>query len=244
MNATVTSSCFRLGPAIVALGAFASSAFGQVIVSTATTAPSVNVVSSFAIADAGVAGYQWRNDSTNGRRDLGEVFFPAAALDLKAITLQLQSSSGAGTKEAAFTLTVFRFSALSPAVTVDEVVGSFSGTIPNATYAANTFITFDITGSNVKLQSGATYGFLLSFDEPAATRAMSFQFVNTANATPLGRRLESANGTTFSVSTTSLEFYIQATPTAVPEPSSAALAGGAVALAAGFVVRRRRSLPL
>ena len=69
---------------------------------------------------------------------------------------------------------------------------------------------------------------------------MSFQFVNTANATPFGRRLESANGTTLSVSTTSLEFHIQATPTIVPEPASAAVACGIAALTVGLVSRRRR----
>lgn len=182
----------------------------DVTVTTPLAAPAKNIMMSFEIPDAEAVGYQWRNTPENGRRDIGMAFTPESSFLLEAITLQLQSGAGVGTKSAPFRLLVFKLD-LSTRIMLDEVA-NLSGISPAAVSPANTFLRFDLGADKIPLKAGETYGFLFIFEDQLESRAFSMQAANENMEQPSLRRLESEDGSTLSISRAALEFYLEGTP--------------------------------
>ncbi len=215
-----------------------SSAANSVTVTNAQSTGSV--VASYHPTTTGGYQWKWTDAETGPRRDLGQTFALSTDTLLESITLKLQSGTGVGAKNANFTLTLFAFEALPPtAEKPATVIKTFHDVFPNTTYTANTYLTFDISSANIVLSGSTTvtYGFLLSFDSGAGSRAISFY--SAVNTTESGKRIESANGTTIVVTNTALDYSIQGTA-AVPEPATVAAFLGAIVLATSLLIRRRQ----
>ena len=155
------------------------------------------------------AGRILKRSPAAGRRDIGQIFTADSPFVLDRLTLQLQSGTGVGAKAAPFRLTVFEWDRAAKKIT--RTLGTFEGTMPAVVSPANTYLSFDLGDQKPALEAGATYGFLLSFEEPLDARALSLQSSNENAGQPSVRRVESADGQTLQVSPWVLEFYLQGT---------------------------------
>lgn len=196
-------------PLFFLLTSLSFSVSAEIAVQTSPEPPAKNVQVSFVVPDADALGYQWRNTPALGRRDLGQIFMPETAFTLERITLQLQSGSGVGTKEAPFRLLIFEIDATSRKISRE--LAAFDGTLPAAVSKANTFLTFDLGGRKVDLEARVSYGFLLIFEDPLDSRALSLQSQNENAPKPSTHRVESMDGKILSPSKSSMEFYLEGT---------------------------------
>jgi hypothetical protein len=196
-----------LSLALLAAGTFVLRA--EVTVTAAPNPPTEDVVLMLEVPDSGAIGYQWRHTPAAGRRDIGQIFTADSPFVLDRLTLQLQSGTGVGAKAAPFRLTVFEWDRAAKKIT--RTLGTFEGTMPAVVSPANTYLSFDLGDQKPALEAGATYGFLLSFEEPLDARALSLQSSNENAGQPSVRRVESADGQTLQVSPWVLEFYLQGT---------------------------------
>lgn len=219
-------------------------ASAQVTVSTSTTAPSENLLVSFNTGTS--VGRGWRADSrstitSEQWRDVGQIFVAPEDAVLKSITVVSSSGTDAPARGADFTLTLLSFGT-GFSVSNAEVLGTWSGVTPNpGAIPGGTFFTFNLP--DTQLTAGISYGFLLHFDAMADSRSIPLRFNGGSNVAEFTRHLTRVNQTdgtlgSLTTSTSSLEFYVQATP--IPEPSSSALLVGACALAIGSARRRAR----
>lgn len=220
-------------------------ASAQVVVTTASTAPTDNLLVSFA-TDA-TAGIGWRADSrseitSENWRDVGQLFVSPSDAVLDKITVVTSSGVNAPARGAAFTLTLYSFGT-GFSVANPEIIHTLTGTTPPGAIAGGTFLTFDLP--DVQLTAGVTYGFLLHFDSMADNRSIPLRLNNSSNAFAGGRLLTRVNAGdgipgALGTSTSSLEFYVQTA--AIPEPGSVVLFAGVGALAFLFWSRRPAGL--
>jgi MYXO-CTERM domain-containing protein len=214
----------------------------QVIVSTSATAPTENISNSFVVSDTTNSTWQWRYDTENGYRDLGQRFTAASDGVLDAITVQSYYTGGAGAVDSSFTLTVYSFTNTSSSAAIDQTLLTLTGTLPSDIITTKYFVTFDLPDT-LDLESGVSYGFLLHFDNgPTSNQYISMAMGTSADYTiPEGSYRIENSGTyppsSFTTSqTTSLEYYVQV----IPEPSASTMALAAAAILAVAVLQRRR----
>lgn len=206
----------------------------SVVVTTSLDEP----VDYFASNATGGGGMQWRNDTANGRRDLGQSFYVDSALDLGAVTYRIvgDASVGAGALNAAFTLSIYNVPSASGVPTAGTAISTQSGTMAGLTGTSadfNKYVTFTLDNP-VTLESGKYYAAILSFDNQLANQNIVWSVSGTTAVYPDGLLIKTTDGTTFTTGN-DMVFYV----TAIPEPSQfAALAG---LLLAGFVVYRRKA---
>jgi len=196
---------FRIPSFAIASTLLLASAQAGVSVHASAQPPTKDVAISFIVPDQGAVGYQWRSTADNGRRDLGQTFTPPKDFTLKQITVQLQSGSGVGAKDAPFRLAIFELKGK----VISRTLTTLDGNLPKEISPANTFLSFDLSDENIEFKSGATYGFLFIFEEPADSRALSLQSANVNTEQPTIRRMESVDGTSLTLSKAALEFYLQ-----------------------------------
>jgi hypothetical protein len=217
-------------------------------VATASSAPTTNVVTSFKLSDfsgANDAGFAWRNDpnaSTPSERQLGEVFTASSTYNISAITLKTRASNNSAIMGAAFTVTFYKFaSTASNDLAEGTELFTASGTFTSTSFSSGTFLTFNLDSANLELQSGSTYGFLLSFDDAAAGRSLGLNAITVPSGSSLSnRRIMKEDSSAISgYNLQSLEFYVQGSLSSVPEPQSFALVAGLLGLSAAGCVRRR-----
>lgn len=214
-----------------------------------TVAPATNVTLSLSTANytansSNTIGYGWKGDT---RRDIGQTFTTTSAFTLDKITLQVQFV-GSAAPGASYNLSLYQFPS-SSSLAASSTLGTWSGTLPDATslvptgYSFNSgavgpFLTFDIP--DIALSSGVTYGFVLSFASLTASESMNF-WVKGGGYYANGQQIETGTvgATTFTNSGgNDLLFYIQS----VPEPSSHALISvGAMVVPAWLLLRKRQS---
>lgn len=221
----------------------ATMARATVQISLQASMPDGDILASYAVstpvAPTTLSGLQWRNDTVNGRRDVGESFYAAGALTLEAFGLQVYPTNTvqSGDPGAAVTLSIFQSAS---ATSIGTLYASEGGTFPSATpgTGAGDWLAFDLT--DLSLDGGYYYTMLVSFDVNAASRGLVLADVINSDYTA-GQSWQ-YDGTTYSRSgANDLNFYVQGV-TAAPEPRSMALTllGGAVALLAWVRRRHRR----
>jgi hypothetical protein len=219
-------------------------------VATASSAPTTNVVTSFKLSDftgtgATDAGLAWRNDSNASNpseRQLGEVFTASSTYNISAITLKTRGSNVSAIMGSAFTVTFYEFaSTASNDLANGTKLFTASGTFTSTSFSSGTFLTFNLDSANLQLQSGSTYGFLLSFDEAAAGRSLGLNAITVPSGSSLSNRriMKEDSGAISGYDRQSLEFYVQGSLSSVPEPQSFALVAGLLGLSAAGCVRRR-----
>ncbi len=207
-----------------------SGANAAVLVSMNATAPSTNVEASYATGSP--SGYQWRNNTADGLRDLGQSFLANTSFVMDSFSLQLNGNIQAGVPGAGFTVTLFESVNQS---SIGSVLATEGGVMPSLTVGtgAGQWMTFEI--SNVALTEGNYYTFILSFDTQAANRNQTFNTINPGTFTN-GRAWQTTDGVTYTGLGSDLFFYVQS----IPEPGSVVLVvmGGASVLVSRL--RRRR----
>lgn len=219
-------------------------------VATSSSAPTTDVIASYKLADftnAGAtdSGLAWRNDSNASsptERQLGEVFAATSTQNIGAVTLKTRGSNISATMGAAFTLTFYQFNSNgSTDLANGTVLFTASGAFTETAFGSGTYITFDLSSSNLELQAGSTYGFLLSFDEAAAGRSLAINAITVPSGYSLVDRriLKEDGGAISGYNRQSLEFYVQGM-SSVPEPANFALLVGLSGLTGVACVRRRR----
>lgn len=218
----------------------ALSATAGVTVSLKADAPTTDVIASFVPATP-YAGYQWRNDLDNGLRDLGHSFFAEEDAVLKSFGLLLYGNYQVGTRNADVTINIWEMTAAgnTPTSAGSELVSTQSVTMPVLTGGKDMYIDFAV--DDVDLAGGKYYLFMLSFDDPAASRNLVF-------ASRSGSGYPSGNPVTgmmvddklvyTNMGSLEMAFYVTAT-SQIPEPS-AALWLTPLAVAGVLLVRRRR----
>jgi hypothetical protein len=208
-----------------------------VLVSLDTAAPT----DYFANSTAAAGGIQWRNDTVNGRRDVGQSFFTPTALTLEKFTLQFtaDASPGAGASNAAFTLSLYQVASASAVPTAGTAILTETGVLPTFQSSdMGKYITFDM--ANTALAANSYYALILTFNTQAAAENIIFRISNTPASYPGGQAIISTDGTTFSSYSTGADFVFYAT--AVPEPGTVALA--VVAFVSLVPVLRRKLHPV
>jgi hypothetical protein len=213
-------------------------AAATVLVSVSGSAPASSFASNTTSSGAGL---QWRNDTTNGLRDVGQSFSVATNLSLNAITFQIASNSapGTGVLNAAFNLSIFQVSPNNnTGIPSGAAISVQSGILTGLTATSldwSKYVTFTL-GTSVALTSGNTYAVMLDFTTQAANRNIVFQYNSPSSYVP-GQMIISTNGTSYSLfdSSNRPDFVFYAT--AVPEPSTVVLG----LLGVAFLVLRRRS---
>ncbi|EIP98883.1 PEP-CTERM motif protein [Opitutaceae bacterium TAV1] len=220
-----------------------------VTVSTSTSAPTDNLLISF--SESINAGIAWRADSrdevtSENWRDVGQLFTAPQDATLDAITVVTSSGVNSPARGVSFTLTLYSFGT-SFSTANAEVIQTFTGSTPSGTISSGTFLAFDLP--DVQLTAGITYGFLLHFDAMIDNRSIPLRLNNSSNAFAEGRLLTRVNSYdtdgqlvslgSLSTNTSSLEFYVQATP--IPEPATVAALFGLAVLALGLWRHRARS---
>ena len=208
-------------------------ATAQITVATSTTAPSENLLVSFTSNTN--SGRAWRaNTSADSDqwRDVGQIFVAPEDAILNSITVVTSSGTNAPARGVDFTLTLYSFGTGFSASDA-QVLATWTGVTPDPGSAipGGTYFTFEIP--DTQLAAGVTYGFLLHFDEMADNRTIALRYNGGSNVAENTRhltRINASDGTpgALVVGTSSLEFYVQATP--VPEPASVAFLLGAAAL--------------
>lgn len=205
-----------------------------VLVTTSTVAPS----SSFASSTTQTSGVQWRNDTANGRRDVGQSFQATSNLTLDSVTFRIAADAapGSGAPNASFTLSLYQVNSAG-AFPSSSAILTETGTLTGLTDTSaswNRYVTFDLT--NTVLTSGNYYAVMLAFDSPAAARNLVWQ-VGPSGSYSGGQSIITTDGISYSSfgGGSDLVFYA----TAVPEPTAAAFGLFGVGLVAW---RSRRCL--
>jgi len=218
---------------LLALLISAVSLTASVVVTTSLDEP----VDFFASNSTGGAGLQWRYDTTNGRRDLGQSFYTDSALSLSAVTYRLvgDSTPGAGSLTAAFTLSIYEVPSAAGVPTAGTALSAQSGNMAGLTGTTadfNKYVTFTMD-TPVALEADKYYAAILSFDSQAANQNIVWSVSTNTNVYPDGRLVLTTDGTNYSTGT-DMVFYT----TAIPEPSQTAAIAG-VFLAALVLYRRK-----
>lgn len=204
-----------------ALAFLASAAFSSatVLVSLDSAAPT----DFFASATNAAGGIQWRNDTTNGRRDVGQSFFTPTALTLDKITFQLITDAppGAGASNASFTLSLYQVSSATAVPSSGTAILTDTGTLP-AFQGSDTgkYITFDL--ASTALAANSYYAIMLTFNTQSAAENVTFRISNTPASYTGGQTIISTDGTTFTSYSTGADLVFYAT--AIPEPGTVGLA--------------------
>lgn len=203
--------------ALVALTLFAAEKAQAALVTVGSSAPAA----SFASSTVSAGGLQWRNDTINLRRDVGQSFLASSNVTLDAITFQLASNAtpGSGALNAAFSLSLYQVTSASafpasPAILTES--GSLTG-LTGTTTDFSKYVTFDL--ANTALIAGNYYAVVLTFPSQVANQNVVWQVSNTAASYTSGQAIISTDGTTFSANN-DLVFFATA---AVPEPAAASL---------------------
>ncbi|MDP0495121.1 MAG: hypothetical protein Q7Q73_02835 [Verrucomicrobiota bacterium JB024] len=222
----------KITPLILLLASAASLA-ASVVVTTSLDQPT----DYFASNSTGGAGLQWRNDTINGRRDLGQSFYTDTALSLSAVTYRIvgDSSVGSGALNAAFTLSIYEVASASAVPTAGTAISAQSGTMAGLTGTSadfNKYVTFTMDAP-VSLEAEKYYAAILSFDDQVANQNIVWSVSTTTAVYPDGRLVLTTDGTTFTTGN-DMVFYV----TAIPEPSQTAAMIGL--LVVGYVVYRRK----
>ncbi len=192
--------------------------------------------------EGGRAWYNTSNDPVNYRH-VGQLFQANATATLDTISLKVGSTSSVATN-AAFTLTFYEF-ASTGGTDVASPTTRFTATgMLSATFSSGHYLTFDLSSAGFTMQEDKFYGFLLSFDEAASSRSVTFRSIDLPSGNSvIDRRIMIENGGALTgYDRQSLEFYV----TTIPEPSNAGLLSGVVvcALWAGRRKRARSSVSL
>jgi len=171
-------------------------------------------------------GLQWRNDTINGRRDLGQSFLVDEGFVFDSFSFQLQQAVPSGTPGASFTVSIFENSTIfSVGIAKSTQTGTISGLTAGS--GAGSWLTFDI--ANLVVSSGFYYSIILSFDAQVANQTLNFNSISPG-AYPGGAAWVSTNGSTFtSPGGQDLLFYVQS----IPEPSTVAILISAAFVLAG-----------
>lgn len=201
------------------------------VVTNSTAAPTSYVVSS-TVATGGLA---WRDDTVNGRRDVGQSFYAGSGFTLDSITFQLASNAApqAGALGAAFTLSVYEVASASAFPTAGTAISTQTGTLTGLTGTSADFskyVTFDM--DNIALTAGKYYTVMLAFDAVAVNRSLVWMVSGSSSTYPAGQCIITTDGTTFTANN-DLLFYV----TGVPEPGTISLLGAGAAL---FLLTSRR----
>lgn len=223
-----------IGAALLSSALLADSA---VFVTSGQSAPSQNVILSFATNATGSASTGWHNSSPASQRDVGQTFVVNNATVLKSVTFRLFSfkSSAVG---AEFSLSIYRFSDKGAYIPESESpVYTASGHMPE-TLADGAYLTFTLD-KDVALDAGQYYGIVLSFVENAsvALYASASLDANFGNAIVFGYSSTGETPAWGTRNTTALQMYA----VTIPEPGMGAMSawGGAFATA-GMLARWRR----
>lgn len=157
--------------AVMAFGCPFSMGQAEVRVEMDSLPPSENIE---AIIDESStnAGYTWRNDLSEGRRDIGQSFLASGSFDMDIFSLQIHGNIKSGIPGAVFTFTLYKSE--NP-LFLGEPVARQTGTFPTHFIPGtgkDFWLTFYITP--VRLIEGSHYTFVLSFDEIGSDRFLGF----------------------------------------------------------------------
>jgi len=222
----------------LALFASAVASSAAVLVTLDTAAPT----DFFASSTAAAGGIQWRNDTTNGRRDVGQSFFTPTALTLDKITFQLATDAppGAGASNATFTLALYQVSSASAVPTSGTAILTETGTLPAfLSTDVGKYITFDFASTT--LTANSYYAIILTFNSQSAAENVTLRISNTPTSYTGGQAIVSTDGTTFTSYSTGADFVFYAT--AIPEPGTVGLALVAFCGLVPALRRKLRPLP-
>jgi len=207
-----------------------------IIVSSSASAPSTDLLASFEVG-ADTNAYVWRRIGSGGlnRVEMGPSFFvPGAGMvSLQTLTMRAREF-GTAVAGSNYTLELWSFTDALDTVG-DALIDTQAGVMP-AGLAAPSYWTFDF--DDITVAAGAQYGFVLSFTDGADSQRFVHFVQDFVNGYPGGRLVSRAGDPlNWDFGGHDLTFYVQGAPTAVPEPSSAALA---LAGCAGLALRRRK----
>ncbi len=225
-----------------------TSAWSAVVVELSATAPGSAAISHPLIA-GGTEGntsayYRYNPQPTDtAYRSAGQAFRVAESFTMGAITWQVLNFA-AGVPGKAFTIDIYEVNGLTNAATNSPGSGKLldkqAGVLPATLDVAKPFYTFTLERP-IAFTGGKDYAVVFSFTEPtsATTAVGHLQFVTVGNSdsvlSPAPRRWLDQGGDWVTIAKNQQIFYVHA----VPEPSVAVLAVGALALA-GAVLKRRR----
>lgn len=188
-------------------------------------------------------GRAWYNTSLDplSNRHVGQLFKATETAMLDTITLKVGSTSSAATN-AAFTLTFYEFAGTGSADVAAPTTLFTANGVLSATFSSGHYLTFSVGSANFTMQENKLYGFLLSFDEAATSRSVTFRTIDLPSGNSvIDRRIMVENGGAMTgYDRQSLEFYVT-TATTIPEPAHAGLLVGIAACAMLTGRRRTRS---
>lgn len=195
----------------------------DVIVTAAANAPNTQIIASYdPNSDTNAYVWRWIGNDGLSRVDVGQSFLAPAGNNLLMDRITLRAREfGTAIQGQSYSLEIWQF-ANSADNSGDNLISTQTGTLPSG-LTAPAYWTFAI--DDVLLQSNSHYGFILSFDAgPDPNRFVNFT-QDFVGGYVDGQRVQ-RNGTPPTWGTNSgrdLTFYVQGI-TAVPEPSSSALA--------------------
>lgn len=178
----------------------------EVTVNLAAEPPASDVVILQTQTDAGLG---WRNETSEGRRDLGQSFRAPRDFDLDAVTFRLNGNVQPGLPGAEFTLTVYSVATAGSGPGSRQPLSVQQGHIPRlpAGRGLGEYLTFQI--DPVSLRAGEFYLVMLALAEPGPQRSLVLEattreFAEGAAYEDKGDGIKSFNA--------DLVFYLQATP--------------------------------
>ncbi len=177
----------------------------EVKVSADSSAPDKDVIAASSVPES-LTGYQWRNNDSGGRRDLGQSFKAAANGTMTAFSVAVAGNVQVGAYNAAFTVTVYesdRSSEMGKAVSTQK--GTYLDRFSNPINPG--WITFELEA--VSLTGGKYYTIIFSWDNLGIARQDQV-FASANHIYSDGRLWESADGKQFKSSTgADLVFCVQ-----------------------------------
>ncbi|MFA5688512.1 MAG: hypothetical protein WC959_05140 [Kiritimatiellales bacterium] len=162
------------------------SAQAAVTVSYDAAMPATNVLTSFVPAGT-VNGLQWRDDTANVSRAVGQSFLAVSNAIMDSFSLMAVTSGGSlqsGAVNAPFTVIIYESSSETDLGTAISTQGG--NYLSSAPGLGGQWITFDI--EDINLTAGKYYTFTLMWDTPAkAGQSQTFGAATTSENYPNGR---------------------------------------------------------
>lgn len=214
--------------------------------SVSATSGADNVVLAHDNHSSGVVGYQWRNDTVSGRRDLGQMFRAPRDFLMNALSLHLFSSPSTSLSGSPYTVKIYGMPApviTGTTTTWPLVAGDpllvWSSTLPSFTAGATGFLRFPFPP--LPLKKGNYYLAMLSLDQQAAGMNMQFFANNTVTSYPDGIAYENTGPGIVRLISHDLHFTVEEAPPAVSPlsatPPAAALASNSASTTQGIQLR-------